>query len=316
MPKKIIDLSARKNQFILDQLAGFEELVNSAAFSLSEKLVQDFMDQLSVSAGQIDSTTENVNKIPLIEKAWNQFEQQQGARVITTFVSDLKQIMDLGAGYYTELIPKQVASEEVLSIINKRLGLEWSGGQWTPVKDGYIDSLIKDRSIVTEIKNIAYKNVIASAGPTTLRKALENYIKGSSSAPGEYYNFFKQFSFNTYSEVDRLNSVLHADRLGLRYFLYNGGVILDSREFCRERHGKCFSTDETSVWRDLIGKFEVRQGKTKEIKVPIGPIPDIPDTALYKKLYDPLRDLGGNQCRHSADFVSEEIALTLRAGKP
>lgn len=312
MPRKsILDrikrLSQEKNQFILDQLAKLESMISASAFKLSDVMIEQFLDQLDIVNGEISSSGSNVAKVNLIDKAWKIFQQQQGVQIITVFVSDLAEITRLGKEYYTELVPDQVKGDQVESIIHKKLGLVWEDGDWSPKAGGYIDSLIKDRKVMNDLKKIAYNNIMAKQGPAALRKAFDNYIIGKDGDPGDYESYLKQLTTDTYSQVDRLNSSMHADRLGLTFFLFNGGVIRDSREFCKERHGKCFSLDEAEQWRGLIGKYKMVPGKRKaQIKVPIGPIVE------DKETYDPVTDLGGIQCRHSADFISDKIAEDLR----
>lgn len=310
MPKsklqRLKELAAQKHDFIDSQLTALEAIINQAALSLTESLFTDFLSKLSTIDGDLTSDSANVNKVNLIERIWQQYQQSSGFKIVTAFVSDLQELVQLGGKYYTELIPSQVASKDIEAIINKRLGLKIEGKDWTPEPKGYIASLMNDRTIVTDIKQIAYKDVIGKNGYESLKKSLNTYLVGEGEDPSAFYKFHKQFAFDTYSSVDRLNSKMHADRLKLRYFLYNGGTVKDSRIFCVERHGKCFSTEEAEGWKDLIGKTTMVQGKTKMVKAPIGPI--VEDAATY----NPITDLGGIYCRHSADFVSDEIADGLR----
>jgi hypothetical protein len=311
MPDKKLDrlrkLAAQKNAFIDSQLTELEAIINEAAFTLSKSLFNDFLSKLSTIDG--DLSTDNVNKVNLIERIWQTYQKTTGFKIVTAFVSDLQEIISLGEKYYTELIPSQVVSKDIEAIINKQLGIKLEGEAWTATPKGYIATLAEDRTIVTELKQIAYKDIISKNGYESLKTSLSNYLVGQGEDPGDFYKFHKQFAFDTYSEVDRLNSKLHADKLKLQYFLYNGGTVRDTRIFCEERHGKCFSTEEAEGWRDLIGKTRMVKGKTKMVAKPIGPIVE------DKEAYNPIVQLGGFNCRHSADFVSEEIALELRNGK-
>lgn len=304
--KKITALAAAKHKAILEKLEAFEKLVNSSSFILSDIIFDEFLTQLNIKDGEILSEEENVRRVNLIDKAWDKYKQQQGVRVVTSFVNDLTDIIALGSAYYSELIPNQTSSKEVLRIIDQQLGIKWVDGDWQPLRNGYVNALIEDATIRTRIKQIAYKNITSGTGYKTLVKELKEFIAGTGNSPGEYYKFYENYAFDTYSAVDRTNSMLHAERLGLTYFLYNGGVISDSREFCKERHGKVFTPQEAEAWRDLIGKYKLVPGKRKaQVKVPIGPIVE------DKETYEPVRDLGGIKCRHSADFISEEIAKEL-----
>lgn len=68
-----------------------------------------------------------------------------------------------------------------------------------------------------------------------------------------------------------------AESLELRHFLYAGGLIKTSREFCRERAGKIYSIEEAATWDN-------------EQSLPVIPY------------------LGGYNCRHSMVFMSLEKA--------
>lgn len=308
---KIDRLSAEKNEFIIKRLTAFESLIDAAGQALFDKLVEQFFDVLDSEDGELLNTPQNVEKVNTIERIWQDFQKREGYRIITTFVGDLTKIMDLGRQYYVELIPNKTPPREIVTIINKQLGIEWKGKEWTPTKNGYIETLVKDRTAITDVKKIAYKNIIAKTGPAALKTELKNYLVSTKEDASQFKRFYETVAFDTYSEIDRLNSKLHADRLGLKYFLFNGGLVKDSRQFCIDHHGKCYTKEEAEGWRDLIGKFEMKPGKVKKlVKVPIGPIVE------DEKTYDPVRDLGGIRCRHSADYVSEEIAIVLRKENP
>lgn len=309
MPKSKADilkaLADEKNGFILEQLATFEQLIEAAALILYDQLVTDFLEKLRKEDGNLSTDAANIARVGLIEKIWTGFEQAEGFQLIAAFVTDINEIVKKGSAYYSELIPSQVESKAIEAIINQKLGLEWKGSEWIPKKDGYVNALMQDATIRTDIKNLAYNNIIAGNGFTALKTSFKNYLVSQDKQPSEFKQFYQQTAFDTYSTVDRLNSTLHADRLGLKYFLYNGGRVEHSRYFCIQNHGKCFSTDEADTWVDLIGRTQTIAGK----KTYIGPI--VQDAATY----NPLTDLGGINCRHSCDFISEEIALHLRKGK-
>jgi hypothetical protein len=76
--------------------------------------------------------------------------------------------------------------------------------------------------------------------------------------------------------------------LGLKYAVYQGGLIKTSRDFCEDRNNKCFSEKEIMSWENL----------NWEGKPQIG--------------YNALIDCGGYNCRHRLDWISEEYAKRLR----
>jgi hypothetical protein len=76
-------------------------------------------------------------------------------------------------------------------------------------------------------------------------------------------------------------------KLGLRFAIYQGGLRDDSRQFCIERNGKCYSESEIQKWEKL--DF---QGKSEN--------------------YNPFYDCGGANCIHRLDWISDELAKRLR----
>ncbi len=75
-----------------------------------------------------------------------------------------------------------------------------------------------------------------------------------------------------------------ANELEIDRFLFSGGLILDSREFCKKRAGKIFTRKQVEAWQKLSWK---------------GKIPDA----------DVFMVLGGWNCRHILSPVSDEFDL-------
>ena len=103
---------------------------------------------------------------------------------------------------------------------------------------------------------------------------------------------FNRWTYDIYSQYDRVAANEMRKSLGLKYAIYEGGEIETTREFCEERNRKVFSEEEILSWSELTWK-----GK-----------PDIG--------YNPIIDCGGYNCRHKLRWISTELALKLRDGRP
>ena len=128
----------------------------------------------------------------------------------------------------------------------------------------------------TKVRNDTLNKIIQGATLTEVRE----YVNESNVG-------YKQFAEHTYTLYQRTASNTLRKSVGLKYATYEGGVINNTREFCRERDGKVFSEDEILNW----GLLEW-EGK-----------PDI---------YNPFTDCGGYNCRHRLNWISEELAQLLR----
>ena len=106
------------------------------------------------------------------------------------------------------------------------------------------------------------------------------------------------FVLDAYQVTERVASNEFAKRLGLRYFIYSGGLIETSRPFCRKRNNKVFTTEEAE--RDWPKDSTLP--RTKAEKEAGGPPDD----------YSPLEDCGRWNCRHRIMYIDEQAAFVLR----
>ena len=100
--------------------------------------------------------------------------------------------------------------------------------------------------------------------------------------------FYSRWTYDLYSQYQRVGANEIRKGLGLVFAVYEGGEIETSRDFCDERNGKVFHISEVEGWVNLEW-----QGK--------------PETA-----YNPIIDLGGYNCRHTLRWVSKEFAAMKR----
>jgi hypothetical protein len=102
------------------------------------------------------------------------------------------------------------------------------------------------------------------------------------------------------------NSTL-AQEFDMNYFIYQGGLIKDSRDFCAAHNNKVFSREEAADWvnwvpsmGDYPAGYEIKQKDTSH-----------PSYMDYPG-YTPLVDRGGYNCRHMLGWISDELAFDLR----
>ena len=116
----------------------------------------------------------------------------------------------------------------------------------------------------------------------------EASIKRLPSALLEYANnndlCLEDWQNDAASTLLRSERNLEAISLGLNYAIFQGGLALDSSMFCQERNNLIYSRVEISKW-------------DRDFQMP------------YK--YDPFVDLGGFNCRHTLDWISDGMATVM-----
>jgi len=117
-----------------------------------------------------------------------------------------------------------------------------------------------------------------------LRKELEVLIVDKSIAK----RYYQRWTHDIYSQYQRIATNEVRKELGLNFAFYQGGLIGGSRRFCRDRNGKIFHESEILSWANLDWQGKQESG------------------------YNPIADLGGYNCRHRLDWISDELAFRLR----
>ena len=302
-PKQIKEEAARKQEALDAGLDAFDEIVREQAEEMVLAIQKLFLARLSTQSGIVSRTAENLAALSLIDRAWNDFLAKSAPIIMSEFLYGMENISEANLKYYRLLSDANIRPGDIKNIINARLGIDDNGNL---VKGGYMKGLLDDVSVRNEIKKFTYQKIISGTGFEDLKTGLQNLISGNPEQLGKFEQFYRTYAYDTYVQVDRLNSTLYAEKLGLKYFIYQGTRRKGSRPFCLARKGKVFTTEEAAEWHRLIGKRgDVTTDKGTRNML-IGPIVD--DAATY----NPLVDLGGYGCVDTVAYISKEIAFAMR----
>ena len=120
--------------------------------------------------------------------------------------------------------------------------------------------------------------------------------RGSAEVNGVMERYFKGYVLDAHQQFDRGINKEYGNRLKLDTFVYQGGLIETSRDFCRKRDNKVFTEEEAAKWVNDA---------------------DLPRTAKERSSgvvtdYNPLEDLGRWNCRHRTRYISRALARRKR----
>ena len=294
-------ISELKREFIEQRQAFMKSEFSAAEKKLYDQVFTKVIQKLDSENGVVSANSKNLNISAEINTIYNKFNSAEYANIIRKFSSDLAKITTMNADYFNMVIDSRAlkrfdsVKSEVKLFMGKRIGIT-AGNE--VIKDSYIDRLIRDESLKNKIKDNIVKGITNKVPVEKLTKSLENLIVGNENVEGGLVRYFNQNMNDTYNQFDRTASMMFAEKLDLKFFIYQGGKIKTSRIFCQKHDGNCYTTKEAAKWKSEIGK---KNSKGK----PTGPIAD-------KATYNPLVDCGGYNCRHSIDYISEGLARQLR----
>lgn len=283
--KQIFQLAGDRTKLVDAIISEMEKAVGKSQDEL-RSVVEDFVDGLEKDeAGNIKNTLGNKRKIALLDKVYNQYVEQSGVKVVETIVKGVSDVLNFNGRYFGVFTTKAQLGKimaETRDTIGDWLGITKRGGL---VENGYLNRLLTDQTIKNTVRDSVFKSVISQKGFFEVKKDLRNYIAGNKDKAGALQQYYRNFVYDTFSQVDRTQAKIFADKLGMEYAIYEGGIIKTSRKFCRDRNGKVFTKEE-------IEKFDPPEAKPPN--------------------YNPITDLGGYGCRHHLNWIPKAVAFALR----
>lgn len=265
---------------------------------LFAKVWEQMQRELSEDGGRITSKKGFVSLAKAIDKVFDSIEAEHLGGLVTGTAADMKEVLEASTEQFRPLARgKDVASirDSVQATMRKRLGID---EEWKPIRKGYLDDLVRNRAARDEVKKLVAKGVSGGIPMRKLEKALRLKVQGTKNTAGVLEKSIGGFVLDAYQVADRVTAREFATRLGLRYFIYSGGLIETSRPFCRKRNNKVFTTEEAE--RDWPKDSTLP--RTKAEKEAGGPPDD----------YSPLEDCGRWNCRHRIMYIDEQAAFVLR----
>ena len=198
------------------------------------------ISSIQLSGGQVVRSQANMNAVlTLVDQfeRWMLDPQQSGYyRAVQGFMGEFTQQKAINDAIITSFGRSPSAAETVY-VAAKRRTAELLVG------DGFKTNFI-DRIRDTFIDSVSSKR---SFGEVTTR--LFEVINGDSKRDGQLLNWTKQVAHDRFAMTDR--AYVEAAFEGHEWWIYQGGLIEDSREFCVERNNKIYHVSEIRDWANL-----------------------------------------------------------------
>lgn len=267
--------------------------------ALFKELISNFVNQLQQNKGVIVANKDNLQMMAALDKVLTKFENKVQLSQMKTFVDNAQHMLTLNDKYFSlyETNGKKFSSlrSSVKDNLLRRIGINASNQSF--VKDGFIDNYIKSQKIRVDLKKTVFNFVTGGRPINDLIDTLNVKVQGSTNASGIIEKQIRDYVYDKYTQFDRATNTEFSKRLDLRAFIYAGGLIETSREFCIQKNNKVFTTDEANkLWP--IDKNLPRTKAEKES----GVLED----------YNPLDDCGRWRCRHLPRYISNQEAIRQR----
>jgi len=281
-------IQKKKDSFLEKSESSLDKKVTGAERKLLDLITKDFLDKLETEDGKIVSNGKNVTLTQAIDKIFKTFDERINASLVKDYVNDIKKVSALNESYFKIFEPNAKKFKGIKDSAEKgirtRLGLDTDG---KIRRGGFLSGFLTDNTQKRQLKTMVTDAITSGQGFSQLRESVQTLTIGNKQVQGQLQSNYRQLIYDTYSQLDNFQSGLYADAIGMDAFRYAGGKIRTTRKFCCQRNGKIWTVEEAEKWQSL--KF---QGKTKN--------------------YNPLIDLGGYNCRHSTQYISNELTARKR----
>jgi hypothetical protein len=180
----------------------------------------------------------------------------------------------------------EIAEEEIKDIEGKiffRYGLNPQTGEI--IKGSYFDAIFDINPVSARVINDMYKAMQSGQGVEDFKRQFRTAFLGQVNN-GYLEQYFTRWSQDLYMQADAVTNLEMANRLGQNHAIYAGTEKDNTRCFCIERMNRIYTREEMITWNSLNWKGKIPNGNV-------------------------LIDRGGYNCRHTLNWISDELAPLL-----
>lgn len=262
----------------------------SAEKWILDQVIKSVLPDLDVVDGRMLSTQKNIDTVTRrLNVVMEGLRTGRNRDIVKQVLGNMSKISDFNGNYFGlagDLVGEKFDSSKsrVEGIMRKSLGFNPDG---TIKPKSFIDSISNVDDINNSIRDSAIRSIQGGNTVKQFTDELEESILTNENGLGILNRNRNQIINDRYAQYDRAESKSFADELKMQAFIFSGGKVSDTRRFCCQRNGIIFTRDEAQYWSSI--KW---QGKNRG--------------------YVPLIDMGGYNCRHSPQWISNRVAMRRR----
>jgi hypothetical protein len=310
LPNRLSDILKRKQEFIDSQRTKLESSVVKLQSKLFNNIIAELIPELDVKDGLIQDTPKNYRLLSILDKTYKDFQLSSSQFALNQIVKTTTKIASLTIDYFAVVLAGDLPAkfdkiiESTNKLINLKIGLD--GGKMT--RGGFLQSFFDSNTIGTDLKQMTSKAVTSNMNMKDYVSDLKDMITGTDEYTGGLERQFQRYGYDIYQQYDAAYNMTLGNEFGFNYFIYQGGLINDSRDFCAAHNNKVYSLEETkdwSSWTPAQGEYPAGYVvKARDIYA-------VPSYLGYPG-YDPGIDRGGYNCRHSFGWINDDLAKKMR----
>lgn len=276
-----------------NRLAELVDSLDTRLQGLQRELVKRFLEAVNeifeTEGNSLKKSTRNIQALSKFNRLFDKWEREMIGGELALFTTELLEVGGLTIGYYeaTDTRAKAQAIKKSLDLLRAVIGIDKDG---VLIEGGYLSNLGNTQVVRDELRQYVVQSIVTKRSLSDFQKGFRQLVEGNPDTDGALQRYWRQFAYDTYNKAHEVVNSSMADELKLKYFIYQGSIIPTTRQFCRTKAGKVFSTAEAAKWKND---------------------PDLIDKKTAAS-YNPLLERGRYNCRHFLSYISDELAAQLR----
>jgi hypothetical protein len=243
----------------------------------------DVLENLDTDNGRIRYTVRNLGKVQQVNEVTEAFHRSQGQNLGLWLGGKMVQLFGLNRLYMRAVKKYEFQNVDSRVLRKTMLKLGYDNRKSRLIRGGYLESLTTNTDIARMVGEEVNRAIAKKMPLPEFRKQFKQVFTDPNGL-GMLERHFYTNSFDLFQQQDRAIALDYADELNLDYFVYSGTIKDNTRDFCKERAGEIFTREDIEKWAGMTWRGKQTQN------------------------YDPFRDLGGFNCRHSLDPIDEQTA--------
>lgn len=215
------------------------------------QLATEYMSQLETFDGSILTNEKNY---ALLSNSDSFFDEAYESLIAGFLIMLYNKIVS-----GSNIVTKNMASNGIKLIGDERSVLDSMLGVTNGkiAKNGYLWKIGR----MSQVRDKFYNYMMSAiSGGVKLNNALRGVkpIFKSGKTESDFAKFYRLYAYDSVMQTMNAMALYVANKNGLNKFLYQGGIIKDSRDFCIERAGKIFTRADGEAFNnmDWRGKIE------------------------------------------------------------
>lgn len=160
---------------------------------------------------------------------------------VSRYVFTIPAIDQLNQQYFTT-IPKFKENKQFLKSLQN---------QTIRTVEKYVLQDGLESQVISPLSQILNQNVNSGGKFSGFLQQIRDYIKGTETVEGRALSYSRTFLRDSMFTYSRTYQQSVTSDLGLEFYLYAGGVMDKTRQFCQDRTGKFFHHREVEQWASL-----------------------------------------------------------------